>query len=255
MRVGLVGFGKTGKMVAEALLKERSISLEWVLRRTEQDVGTYAGLLLGSGQPVGQIYCAFTIDPSLFFKEHPVDVIIDFSAPQSVDIYAPAAEQGIRIVSAVSKYDQIHLERLRHFAQQTAVLYSPNITLGINFVLQAAKNLRRLVPQADVEIVEEHYREKAEISGTALRLAEALALDPDRYVSSLRVGSVVGRHEVVFGLNHETIRIVHESVDRAAFAEGALFAAQWLLDKPKGFYTMEEAIGLERADEEADALG
>jgi 4-hydroxy-tetrahydrodipicolinate reductase len=131
---------------------------------------------------------------------------------------------------------------LNELSQYTAVLYSPNITLGINFLIEASKLLKRIVPNADIEIIEEHFKGKKGVSGTALRIAEDLGLDKQIHVNSIRVGGIVGRHEVVFGLPNQTIRLVHESINRSAFGQGAIYAAKWIMGKDSGMYSMEEAI-------------
>ena len=91
--------------------------------------------------------------------------------------------------------------------------------------------LQRIVPDADIEIIEEHFREKPDFSGTALRIAEDLGLDKEHHVNSIRVGGIVGKHEVIFGLPNQTIRIIHESLNRSAFGQGAIYAAKWLMTK------------------------
>ncbi|MFN3455474.1 MAG: dihydrodipicolinate reductase C-terminal domain-containing protein [Pseudobdellovibrio sp.] len=63
-----------------------------------------------------------------------------------------------------------------------------------------------------------------------------------RQVNSIRVGGVVGKHEVIFGLPNQTIRLIHESINRAAFGAGAAFAGKWLHEKPSGLYTMEQVF-------------
>ena len=176
--------------------------------------------------------------------ENPVDVIIDFSDSGSVCEYRCAVKYGARIVSAISNYRAEDLEHLRELSLQTAVLYSPNITLGINFLIAASKVLQKIAPHADIEIIEEHFRNKKDVSGTALRIADDLGLDRNKHVNSVRVGGIVGKHEVIFGLPNQTIRLVHESLNRAAFGQGAIFAAKWLMGKDKGLYNMEEALSI-----------
>lgn len=75
-----------------------------------------------------------------------------------------------------------------------------------------------------------------------MKIAEVLGLEKRRHVNSIRVGGVAGKHEIVFGLPNQTIRLVHESINRAAFGQGAIFAAQWLAGKGPGFYTMEQIV-------------
>ncbi|KAA6336590.1 4-hydroxy-tetrahydrodipicolinate reductase, partial [termite gut metagenome] len=69
-----------------------------------------------------------------------------------------------------------------------------------------------------------------------------LGLETNKHVNSIRVGGIVGKHEVIFGLPNQTIRLVHESINRRAFGQGAIFAAKWIVNKPAGFYSMESII-------------
>lgn len=239
--VGLFGFGKTGKLVASEFLKDGRFELKWVVKRTKKLAENYASRLLGHEKKIGQIHAVGKLGPR-FFAKNPVDILVDFSSPQGYRSYAAAADAGVRIVTAISKYEPEDLAALRELSQKTAVLVSPNITLGINFLLVASQVLQRIAPHADIEIVEEHFRDKAEVSGTALKIAQLLGLERAQHVNSIRVGGIVGRHEVVFGLPNQTIRLVHESINRAAFGQGAIFGALWLADKGPGLYTMEQIV-------------
>jgi 4-hydroxy-tetrahydrodipicolinate reductase len=113
--------------------------------------------------------------------------------------------------------------------------------LGINFLLMAAKLLRGIAPFADVEVVEQHFKEKPEVSGTARKLAQSLNLDADK-VTSLRVGGIVGHHEVIFGFPHQTVRLIHDSIRREAFGTGAAYALQELARCVTGFYTFDDLL-------------
>lgn len=130
---------------------------------------------------------------------------------------------------------------LESLGQHSRVMSSPNITLGVNLLLLAARLLREIAPFADVEIIEQHFRDKPEISGTALKLAQELGLGREQ-VTSLRLGGIVGHHEVIFGFPHQTVRLVHESIRREAFGSGAAFALQELSTCPPGFYTFENLM-------------
>ena len=244
IKIGMFGFGKTGSMVAQEIIKDEMCELIWVLRKSRAKEGEYASRLLGFDHDEGGIYSIESIDANAFYKDHFADVIIDFSSASAIENYEKSARYGTRIVSAISKYDKAHLNQLKELGSQTAVLYSPNITLGINFLIEASKLLQKIIPNSDIEIIEEHFRDKKDVSGTALRIAEDLGLDKRQHVNSIRVGGIVGKHEVVFGLPNQTIRLVHESLNKAAFGQGAIFAAKWLMGKDKGVYTMEEAMAL-----------
>lgn len=243
-RVGLIGFGKTGKAVASTILRDKSISLEWVIRRNHllehRSVPEFLGEL--SDEP-GVIYSSEEFSAQELLERSPVDAIIDFSSENGLDYYGEsAAEKGVAIISAISQYPNSRIRELENLAEQTRVLWSPNITLGINFMILAAKTLQKIAPYADIEIIEEHFKAKSELSGTAKKLADALDKDPDE-IKSIRAGGIIGVHEVLFGFPYQTVRLRHESISREAFGNGAVFAVGELLKREVGFYSMEEMIG------------
>ncbi len=241
--IGLFGFGKTGSVVANEIIKDTDCDLKWVVRESSVYEGTYASRHLGYEHDEGRIHSINGIDFTQFYKENKVDVIIDFSTSSAVNEYMNAAKYGTRIVSAISKYSEGEFESLAELSNQTAVLYSPNITIGVNFLIEASKVLQNIAPHADIEIIEEHFKGKNGVSGTAVRIADDLGLSKDS-IHSIRVGGIVGKHEVVFGLPNQTIRIVHESLNRAAFGQGAIYAAKWIHTQEKGLFSMEQALSL-----------
>lgn len=241
VKVGLLGFGRTGSLVAKEIVNDPDLELSWVCRNQIPANQKYASHSLGY-----DINFAEFIEPSNlngeFLKYNPVDLIIDFSSSISVIYYHLFAKNNIKIVTAISKYTDQQMSDIILASQNTAILASPNITLGINWLLIASKVLRKIIPSADVEIVEEHFRAKSETSGTALKIAEYLNIEPQEHINSVRVGGIVGKHEVIFGLPHQTIRLTHESISRSAFGTGAIFAGKWLLKKEVGLYKMEHFI-------------
>ncbi len=244
LSIGLFGFGKTGSVVANEIIKDNDCDLKWVVRKSSVLEGTYASRHLGYEHDEGIIHSIHNIDFSKFYLENKVDIIVDFSTSSAVDEYKNAVEYGTRIVSAISKYKENEFEKLLELSNQTAVLYSPNITLGVNFLIEASKVLQNIAPHADIEIIEEHFKGKKGVSGTALRIADDLSLDREKNIHSIRVGGTIGKHEVVFGLPNQTIRIIHESINRAAFGQGAIYAAKWIMTQKKGMFSMEQALSL-----------
>jgi 4-hydroxy-tetrahydrodipicolinate reductase len=243
LKVGLFGFGRTGQLVAREILSDPALELAWVVRRSAEQEGTTAGRVLGLEHDEGRLLSLAGFQQALATApQRWVDVVVDFSGAAGVHAYEALACLGTRVVSAVSRYDEAGLSALKRMSAHAAVLHSPNITVGINFVLVAARAMKRLVPEADVAVLEEHFREKPEISGTAVRLAQALDVPSSGGVHSIRAGGIVGRHEVIFGLPNQTVRLVHESINRAAFGRGAIFAAKWLSGQERGLYTMEDAV-------------
>lgn len=244
LRVGLMGFGKTGKAVATVLLKDPQIRLEWVIRKSHRlehrSVPEFLGI--DSAEP-GLIYPKEEFDASQLLQQHPVDAIIDFSSEDGIEYYGEAAaRKGVTIVSAISAYPNSKIKLLKNFGARTRVLWSPNITVGINFMILAAKTLKLIAPFTDIEIVEEHFKAKPETSGTAVKIAESLELNPEN-VKSIRAGGIIGVHEILFGFPFQTVRLKHESISREAFGNGAKFAVQELAKREKGFYTMEQLMG------------
>jgi 4-hydroxy-tetrahydrodipicolinate reductase len=173
---------------------------------------------------------------------HPVDALVDFSVPQSLMEYGEELKRReMMLVSAISAYTESQLAYARGLGEYTRILCSPNITLGINFLIMAAKLLRSIAPFADVEILEQHFKEKPEVSGTAKKIAESLELGSEK-ITSLRLGGIVGHHEVIFGFPYQTVRLTHDSIKREAFGTGAAFALGELALCEKGFYTFEDLL-------------
>lgn len=244
MKIGLFGFGRAGKDVATLLLQSKEAHLSWVIRKSHllehRSVPEFLGIPV-SDDP-GLIFSRDEMPPQLLFTENPVDVIIDFSSSDAILAYGPeAAKRDIAIVSAISDYPDTTIEFLKELSQQTRVLWSPNITLGINFMMLAAKILVTIAPHTDVELIEEHFKAKKEVSGTAKVIARTLSIGEES-IKSIRAGGIVGRHEIIVGFPYQTVRIIHDSISREAFGNGALFAARNLMKRSNGLYSMEDLL-------------
>jgi 4-hydroxy-tetrahydrodipicolinate reductase len=199
------------------------------------------------------------------------DAWIDFSvAAATAAVAAAAAERGAALVVGTTAVDPAGRAALAAAAAHVPVVYAPNMSVGVNVLLQLVADAARLLgPGYDLEIVETHHRLKRDApSGTALRLAEALAeasgrdLDAaGRYsrhgdigprtpgeigIQTLRGGDVVGDHTVLFLGLGERIEITHRASSRETFARGAVRAALWTAGKPPGLYDMRDVLGLPR---------
>lgn len=243
MKVGMIGFGKTGKAVASVLLESKKAQLQWVLRRSTQldcrSVSEYLGI--SSDEP-GVIHTTQGLSIDRLLDESPVDVIVDFSSENGMELYCNAArDREIMIVNAISSYKPDRIASLRSLGEKTRVMYSPNITLGINFLILAARVLKKIAPFTDIEIIEEHFKNKKEVSGTAKVIANNLELPVDS-IKTVRAGGIIGVHEILFGFPFQTVRLKHESITREAFGNGVLFAIENLALKSTGFYTMEDLM-------------
>lgn len=190
------------------------------------------------------------------------DVVIDFSHHTAVgEVLSYAKEIGAAAVIGTTGHTEEEKALIYEAAKEIPVFYSGNMSLGIAVLCRLAKEAARYFPDADIEIVEVHHNRKADApSGTALMLYNAIReVRPEAEahcgragegkrekneigISSLRMGSVVGVHEVHIhtGTQHLTLR--HEAVTRAMLAEGAVDAARFLLEKKPGLYNMESML-------------
>lgn len=243
MKVALFGYGKTGSKVAELLAEDETVSLEWIATRSgTAELAPPQNRVSGAEPKLVPIFSQKKVLTKNWLKNNPVDVVIDFSNKDALIEYGQAiSDQGVKLVSCVSAYDEKEHLELNRLAKKIAVLWSPNITLGINFLLMSAKAIKAAMPGADISVTEEHFREKTEMSGTAVRLANELGTDTAA-INMIRAGGILGVHEVLFGYDNEILRLRHESINRKAFGAGALFAAKALMKKRKGFYKMEDIL-------------
>ncbi|MDO9012643.1 MAG: dihydrodipicolinate reductase C-terminal domain-containing protein [Gallionella sp.] len=232
----MVGYGKAGVAVANVLSSDPRFELCWIVKRSA---------IAGQKTHPGTDIPVFGLEQNSFadlFESIPVDALVDFSSPASIHAYGEEVRRrGIILVSAISAYSEEDLEYARSLGQNTRILCSPNITLGINFLIVAAKLLRKIAPFADVEILEQHFKEKSEVSGTARRIADTLEIAGEN-ITSLRLGGIVGHHEVIFGFPYQTVRLVHDSIRREAFGTGAVFALVQLAECKNGFYTFDDLL-------------
>jgi 4-hydroxy-tetrahydrodipicolinate reductase len=243
MKIGLIGFGKTGKAVASVILQNKNFSLKWVMKRSStlenRNTAEYLGI---DSEETGKIYSSETTSITELLDNQPVDIIIDFSSASGIYEYGEAAsKRKIKIISAISHYTKKEKDLLQSLSKRTTVFWSPNITLGVNYLLFASKFLQKIAPWVDIEIIEEHFKGKDGVSGTAIKIAEALDLEKED-INSLRAGGIVGKHEVVFGFPFQTVRLIHESISREAFGSGVIFVAENLANKDEGLFNFEDIL-------------
>lgn len=239
IKVGLIGFGRAGKAVSKILLSTDDVSLEWIFKRHQFVVDPlcekYGSTELSSAEEC-------SINDLIVRKQ--VDFIVDFSCSENIYSYGEcAANHNVKIVSAISHYSTQEQEFLHKLSEKTVVFWSANITLGVNFLMASAKLLQAISPEADIQIIEEHFRDKKETSGTAIKIAKSLEISEDS-INSIRAGGIIGKHQIIFGFPYQTVRITHESIGREAFGSGALFAIRQLkkLDYKSGFFTFEQLL-------------
>ena len=195
------------------------------------------------------------------------DVIIDFASAKAIDKLLDYVEtRKIPVVLCTTGLSEEQLARVEEVSKKVAVLKSANMSLGINTLFKVLKSVSPLLAEAgyDIEIVEKHHHFKVDApSGTALALGDAINESlPEKYeykfdrsqdriprpkneigFSSVRGGTIVGEHDVIFAGEDEVITFSHTAYSKSVFAKGAVEAAKFLKGQPAGHYTMKEVIG------------
>lgn len=193
------------------------------------------------------------------------DVIIDFSHPSALsELLEYALTNGSALVIASTGYSDAQITEIKKAAEQIPVFFTFNLSLGINLMAELARRAAAVLGGGfDIEIVEKHHNQKLDApSGTAIMLCNALndSLDGnyspvyDRHscrarrskneigIHSIRGGTIVGEHEIIFAGQDEVFTLKHEAHSKQVFANGAVAAAVFLADQPAGLYTMNELL-------------
>ncbi len=226
VRVALIGMGRMGRAL-DVLAPERRCEVVARLDLTEMSQGITRDALRGA------------------------QVAIEFTQPEAaVDNAVACLRVGCPVVIGTTGWAARRGElEAAVKSSGVAALWSPNFSLGVQLFLAIAEDAARRLSQVagfDIHVVETHHSAKMDApSGTGIAIADRLAsgLGHDVPISSVRVGSVPGTHEVLIDAPFEQIRLVHEARDRRVFADGALAAARWLSAvRSSGLYTMQDVI-------------
>jgi 4-hydroxy-tetrahydrodipicolinate reductase len=265
MRIAILGAdGRMGRALVRAVVAaDPEAKLTAATERAGSPaLGQDAGVV-ATGQPLGVAIKAGVPEAGA------ADVWIDFTVPAATVAYTEAAvAAGASLVVGTTGLAPAERAAIERAAKKVPVVFAPNYSIGINVMLKlVADAAQTLGPSYDLEIVETHHRAKRDApSGTALRLAEALAeatgrdLAADaRYerhgeigprpstqigLQTLRGGDVIGDHTVHFMGIGDRIEITHRASSRDTFAVGAVRAALWLAGRPAGLYDMRSVLGL-----------
>ena len=256
--------GRMGRMVVRTIHESPGFALAGALERDnspwlDHDPGPLAGC-----PPTG---VQIATDPLPLLVD--ADAIIDFSSPRrAVELAGLAAQARIAHVIGTTGLAADDLDRIDAAARHAPIVRSGNMSLGVNVLAALARRAAAaLGDEYDIEILEMHHRMKVDApSGTALMLGEAVAGGRDISLknhsarardgitgarrkgdigfASLRGGTVVGDHSVIFAGEGERLVLSHQAEDRALFAYGALKAARWAHGRKPGLYSMADVLGL-----------
>ena len=265
MRLAVAGAGgRMGRALIQAIAAGKSVVLAGALEQAGSPlIGRDSGELAGLG-PNG---IKLTSDAAALAAE--VDGIIDFTIPKaSVDLAAVAAKAGIVHVIGTTGFLAAEEDAIKAASSKAIIVKSGNMSLGVNLLAAVVKLVaQKLDDEFDIEIVEMHHNKKIDApSGTALLLGQAAAAGRgvdltqkkdaardghtgarrvgDLGFASLRGGTVVGEHNVIFAGPAERIELGHRAEDRMIFARGAVKAALWARGQKPGLYSMADVLGL-----------
>jgi 4-hydroxy-tetrahydrodipicolinate reductase len=256
--------GRMGARLVACLVDTPGLRLAAALEATGHPaVGRDAGEVAG----VGARGVIIGTDPASAIS--PERLLIEFSIPDaSLDHLRLVAKVGGRAVIGTTGFSQAQREEIVSLSRNAAIFVAPNMSVAVNVAYSVLATMAKVLGNDyDIEIMETHHRFKKDApSGTALRMAEVIAEALGRDLStaavygrqghpgertrgeigimSLRSGDVVGEHTVSFGTLGERIELTHRAHSRDTFARGALRAAQWLVGKPPGLYSMQDVLGL-----------
>ncbi|MCR5825968.1 MAG: 4-hydroxy-tetrahydrodipicolinate reductase [Oscillospiraceae bacterium] len=192
------------------------------------------------------------------------DCVVDFSHHcVTADLLRFVTEHKLPLVLATTGQTEEEKAAIYAAAEEIPLFFCANYSLGVALLIELAKKTAAMLPDAEIEIIEKHHDRKIDApSGTALAIADAIReVRPEATVltgrsgqgkrtpneigiHAIRMGNIVGEHEVMIGTNNQTITLKHEAHSRALFAEGALAAAAFLQGKSAGLYDMKRMITL-----------
>ena len=192
------------------------------------------------------------------------DVIIDFSVPQATfGILEFAKKNHIPIVIATTGFSDSEMKKIEKYSESLPIFKSANMSYEINLMAKIISELAVKLENSDIEIIETHHNRKIDApSGTALILADSIndalnnemKYEYDRHakrekrtkkeigIHSIRGGTEVGKHSVIFFGDNESFEITHNCTSRSVFAQGAIKAAEFILHKENGLYSMNDMV-------------
>jgi 4-hydroxy-tetrahydrodipicolinate reductase len=266
VRIAIAGAaGRMGRNLVKAAHHNPDASVGAASERSESSlIGVDAGELCGEG------HFGIPVVDSLEAVVEDFDVIIDFTAPVSTLANIELCKKyGKKLIIGTTGFSEDEKALIDVAAQEIAIVMAPNYSVGVNLVFKLLEKAAKVMGDyCDIEIVEAHHRHKVDApSGTALGMGEAIADAMGNKLSdvavynregitgertsneigfaTIRAGDIVGEHTAMFADIGERVEVTHKATDRMTFANGAVKAAVWIADKPAGFYTMTEVLGLD----------
>jgi 4-hydroxy-tetrahydrodipicolinate reductase len=264
-RIAVVGAnGRMGlNLIKAAVLNDKTKLSVAVVRAGNDAVNKDAGVLAGVGT------LGVYVNDDLTEKLNDFDVLIDFTRPDISMKYIEICRQvGKKVVIGTTGYSEFQKAEIAKAAQDISIVLAPNFSVGVNLSLKLLEMAAKVMGDyTDIEIIEAHHRHKVDApSGTALRMGEVVAKMLGRDLAScaiygregnmdvrdrktigfstIRAGDIVGEHTVMFADEGERLEITHKATSRMTFANGAVRAAHWMMDKKTGLFDMQDVLDL-----------
>jgi 4-hydroxy-tetrahydrodipicolinate reductase len=178
------------------------------------------------------------------------DVAIDFSNADAIDeICRAAVEHRRALVIGTTGHSAAQRQLIEKTARSVPIVFASNFSVGVNALFALTRRAGEILREFDVSIIETHHQMKKDApSGTAKTLAQVLKsvrkIDKEISIQSIREGEIVGEHTVVFAGPGERLELTHRAASREIFARGALRAAEWIVGKHPGLYSMQDVLGI-----------
>jgi 4-hydroxy-tetrahydrodipicolinate reductase len=265
LRIAVMGAaGKMGRTLVASIHGQNGCV---VAGGTEREGSDAIGKDVGELAAVGTLGVAVSSDTAAVINS--VDAIVDFTSPDaSVAFAGMAADAGIIHVIGTTGFDDTHDAAIAKAGERATIIKAGNMSLGVNLLVELTRKIAEALDEDfDIEVLEMHHKHKVDApSGTALMLGQAAAdgrgVDlkthsvrsrdgitgarkaGDIGFATMRGGTVVGEHSVVFAGDGERVVVSHIATDRALFARGAVKAALWGKGKSPGLYGMKDVLGL-----------
>lgn len=245
MNIVICGFGRAGKAMAEKVLYSDKHNLLMVLCRKEsQNAGKDIGEILIENNKVDFGVKIIPIDEAAeTLKDQKVDVVIDFSKREmALPLIDFCGKIGANLVLCTTNHtvEEISLFRELSSSLGVGIVYAPNLTVGVNLLMEFVKKVANVLADFDFEIIEKHPKDKAKVTATARMISQSINRG-DIPIHAVRMNGYVGVHQVIATNGDERITVTHESLARRAFANGAILAADFIQGK-KHFYLMKDVI-------------
>jgi len=264
-RIAITGAaGRMGRVLIEATLQNDSTNLKAAIDRPGSNfIGLDAGEL--ANQDIQNVKIVDDLNSVI----DDFDVLIDFTHPDvSVNNIEFCRVNKKRLVIGTTGFTDEQKQLIANAAKETAIVFAPNMSVGVNLCFKLLDIAARVMGDyTDIEIVEAHHRHKVDApSGTALKMGEVVADalgrdlkdcavygregqtgERDRNTigfETIRAGDIVGEHTVMFADIGERVEVTHKASSRMTFANGAVRAANWLMDFENGQFDMQDVLGL-----------